>query len=234
MYQGKTFVAVVPARGGSKAIPHKNIVDLGGKPLLAWTLATASKVPYLDRTIVSSDHQEILSVADRFGATPLRRPAALAEDAIPTAPVLLHVADVLAAEGKEPDYLVTLEPTSPFRRPETVIRAIERAIAEGADTVVSGVEDRGYFWVPGEGGTFRQLDPSAPRRRQDRTPYYREGGTVYVTRTAFLRETGSMASGKMIFLPVAEEEGIDINTPLDLVYARAWLAAHPEGSSARS
>lgn len=216
----KNILAVIPARGGSKSIPKKNIVPLKGKPLLAWSVEVARAVPEIGRIVVSSDDEEILSVAGAWGATPLRRPPELASDTAPTAPVLVHAIQALAREGYEPSWVVTLEPTQPFRTTETVRRAIRMAVEDNVDTLVTGVVDHGYFWVQDDGG-FSPLDPSAPRRRQERRPYYRESGTVYVTRASFLLETGTMVGGRLAFLPVSDMEGMDINTPYDLQIARA-------------
>ncbi|MEW6428682.1 MAG: pseudaminic acid cytidylyltransferase [Thermodesulfobacteriota bacterium] len=129
-------VAIIPARGGSKRIPGKNIREFAGRPIIAWSIAAARESGLFARVIVSTDCAEIAAVARRSGAeTPFVRPAAIADDFTPTADVLLHALAWLAAEGTEPEYLCCLYATAPFVRSADLVAGYERIVASGAASV---------------------------------------------------------------------------------------------------
>ena len=117
MYKDKKFLAIIPARGGSKGLPKKNIKVMNGKPLIAWTIENAKKCPYIDEIYVSTDSQEIADVCENFGIkVPELRPDYLASDTSTSADVVIHVLDTLEKQGKKFDYFMLLEPTSPLRK----------------------------------------------------------------------------------------------------------------------
>jgi len=218
-------LAVVPARGGSKSIPLKNIRVLDGIPLMVFTLLAARHAKHLDRCIVSTDHPNIAKVARDYGTEVIERPAALATDQAPTEWALLHVLEVLGREGYRPDYVVTLEPTSPLRTAALIDRCIEAAIEHpDADCVMTVAETRKCYGRLA-GGRFEYLFPDQPRRRQDRQPLYEESSTVYVTRTSALEQDRSIL-GRTRYGVIVDDprEAIDINEPLDFLVAEAVLA----------
>ena len=136
-----TVLGVIPARGGSKAIPRKNLHPLGGEPLIAWTCRAAIGARTLTRTVVSTDDPEIAAAARRYGVeAPFLRPRHLAGDDTPTLPVVVHALDELAREGFVPDAVAILQPTSPFRRSEHIDAALTLLEATGADSVVTVVK----------------------------------------------------------------------------------------------
>lgn len=215
MLNGKKILAVIPARGGSKRIPRKNIIEINGKPLLAYTIELAKKLPELDAVVVSSEDDEILSTASSYGAETLRRPNELALDNTQDEPVLIHAINALEAKGRIFDYIVMLQCTLPLRKPETVRKIITIGVNGSSDTVSTCVEDRSRFrrlrngnWIP--------VDPSASRRSQEREPYYREADVCYVMKTKTLVKTGSIFGGQIEFVIVDEIENMDINTTSDL------------------
>ena len=214
-----SVLAVIPARGGSKGIPGKNLRPLAGKPLIVHTIRAAQGAGTLDRVVVSTDADEIAAVAAQHGAEVVRRPAALAADDSPTEDALIHAVETL---GIGPDYVVTLEPTSPLRSAALVDRCVELALAEGAASVITVAESRTCFGRL-EGNRFRHLDPSQPRRRQLREPLYGESSTVYVTRTSDLLASRSVLAEPLYAVVVPDEEAIDVKTPLDLVIAEAVM-----------
>jgi CMP-N,N'-diacetyllegionaminic acid synthase len=222
MIDGKRFLAVVPARGGSKSVPRKNIRALGGKPLLAHTLAQIAEVSEIDIAVVSTDDAEISTVATEAGALVVARPQELAGDSAPTEWALLHALDVLEAEGKSFDYVMVLEPTSPFRTPATIRRCMEQIVAAGGKSLMTVVETRANIGKI-EAGVFRPLVPGAPRRRQERTPFFIESSTVYVASVSYLRSSGTLVCDDWLAAVVDECETVDINTPLDFEVAEALL-----------
>jgi CMP-N,N'-diacetyllegionaminic acid synthase len=218
-------LGVIPARGGSKGIPGKNLAPLGGIPLLLHTIRCARDAASLSALVVSTDSDEVADVAAEAGVEVVERPVAIAGDDSTTEEALLHVLDVLEQRGDElPDYVVTLEPTSPLRSARLVDECVELAEREHANAVITVAETRENYGRL-VGGRFEFLLPGQPRRRQEREPLYRESSTVYVTRTDYLRRSGSVLAEPLYAVIAPPEETIDINDPLDLVLAEAVLAA---------
>ncbi len=140
MYKGKRILALIPARGGSKGFPRKNIRPLLGKPLIAWTIEQAKASKYIDRVVVSTDDEEIAEISRQYGAEePFLRPKELARDDSPTIDVILHALEFFSSKGEEFDLLALLEPTSPLRKKEDIDRGIELLInnKKNATAVVS-------------------------------------------------------------------------------------------------
>lgn len=222
MLSGKSFVAVVPARGGSKAAPRKNIRLLGGRPLLVHTLEQIAQVPEIDCAAVSTDDREIAAIVASNGGAAIERPAELATDAAPTEWALLHALDVFEADGKTFDYVMVLEPTSPLRTPQTIRRCMQAIVEAGAPSLMTVVETRSNLGRI-ENGYFRPLAPGAPRRRQDRAPFYIESSTVYICRTEHLRRTKTLVADDWLAVPVPEGEAFDINSELDFAIAEGMV-----------
>lgn len=216
-------LAVIPARGGSKSVPLKNIKELCGKPLLAYTIESAIRAGCLQRVVVSTDHDLIAEVAEECGAQVIKRPADLATEAAPTELALIHVLDVLEGEGNLlPNVVLTLEPTSPFRSPETIKKCVKIFETTDADSVIGVVETRSNYGKIID-GRFEFLIPGQPRRRQDRKPLYKESSTIYGTRTETLVRKRSVLGDNLYALAVSEIEAIDINTPLDFRLAEFFM-----------
>jgi len=219
-------LAIVPARGGSKGIPRKNIHPLAGKPLIAWTILAAKAARGVDRLVVSTDDSEIAAVAREWGAEVAMRPAGLAQDATPTLPVLRHVLDAL---GESPDAVMTLQPTSPLRTAAHIEAALAAFHADpGADSLVSVIDvphvfhPRSVMKRGGDGYLVPYLDRPQPFRRQDKEAVFaRNGAAIYLTRTAKLAEY--IFGGKLIGFPMDAESSLDIDAPADLVVAEAVL-----------
>ena len=215
-----SVVGIVPARGGSRAVPRKNLAPVAGEPLIVHTIRAALAAGSIDRLVVSTDDDEIAEVALAAGAEVVKRPAELALDESTTEEALLHALDILGPP--EPAYVVTLEPTSPLRTSALIDDCVRLAQERGADAVMTVSETRAIHGRLEE-GRFIPLERGQPRRRQLRAPLYRESSTVYVTRTAYLRDTRSVVGDRVYALVVPEEEAIDINSELDLVVADALL-----------
>lgn len=205
-------LGVIPARGGSKGVARKNLRTVGGETLVARAVRGALAAS-LDLVVVSTDDDEIAREAEEAGVGVVRRPAELARDDSPTEDALLHALDSLAVE---PLWTVTLEPTAPFRRPETIDRCVALAEEREAGSVVAVREERASLGRLAPDGRFARLDPDAPRRRQERVPLYAESGVVWVTRTASLRERRAVLVEPVYAVVVDEEEALDVNSELDL------------------
>lgn len=224
------LVIVVPARGGSKRVPGKNIHPLNGRPLLTYTLVVARQAALDAPIIVSTDDDGVAAVAEQPGIRVIRRPPDLATDTASTEAALLHVLDTLDAEGSRPDWVMTLPPTSPLRSAATIRIFAEEVVRrpDDQDCLMSVTENRGDFWLWSEIDGWRRLFPDAPRRQQDRTPLYEENSAVYVTKVGALRATGSILGRSVRCLVVDPVEGFDINTRDDFHLAEALIKARSE------
>jgi CMP-N,N'-diacetyllegionaminic acid synthase len=213
-------IAVIPARGGSKGVPRKNLALVAGEPLIVHTIRAARAARTVDRVVVSTDDAEIAETARRAGAEVVLRPARLAEDDSLTEDALVHAIEEL---GADPEFVVTLEPTSPLRTPELVDACIRLARDRNADTVITVTETRSIYGTL-DGEVFHPLREGQARRRQLRSPVYAECSSVYVTRASHLRETRSVVGPQIYALIVPEEQALDVNTPHDLAVADALLS----------
>lgn len=225
------IVGVIPARGGSKGIPGKNLVPLAGRPLIAYTIQAAKSSARLGRTIVSTDDAATASACRSMGAeVPFLRDPALALDDTPMVAVLTHAAEWLGKSGGDtPDALALLQPTSPLREPHHIDQAIALFESSAADCVVSVVEVPHAFRPTSVlrevGGRLEPfLDGPPPTRRQDKPGFLaRNGPAVLVIRTTQLL-TGALYGGVTVGYRMPPEASIDIDTPLDLALAEALLA----------
>lgn len=228
MYAGKRFLAVIPARGGSKDVPRKNVRPLAGRPLLAYTVDQAQAVPEIDLTVVSTDDSETRRIALDLGVQVINRPAALAADHSPTEPALLHAMDVLAEDSDFiSEYVVVLEPTSPLRSAETIHNCIVTIVERRAQSLLTVRESRENIGTL-EDGYFRPLRVDAPRRRQDRTPFFIESSTVYICDVSHLRAMGKLVAENWAAYVVPEVEAIDINTLEDFALAECLIRMRKE------
>jgi N-acylneuraminate cytidylyltransferase len=221
---GKKIIAIIPARGGSKALSKKNVRLLGGKPLIAWTIEAARGSRYLDRVILSSDDDEIISVAAQYECDiPFKRDSKLAADDTPSIEV------VIDALTRCPGYdcVVLLQPTSPLRTSEDIDRTIEQWASSDASTCVTVcmVEQSPYWMFKLEDDA--RLVPLIPlsqfARRQDLPPVYVLNGAVYVARTAWLLRERAFVSTDTVAYVMPGARSIDIDTEEDLLRTQSAL-----------
>ncbi|WP_395638395.1 cytidylyltransferase domain-containing protein [Pseudolysinimonas sp.] len=215
-------VAVIPARGGSKGVPGKNLRRVGGIPLVARAVAAARDASRVDRVVVSTDDAEIAAVAREWGAEVVDRPADLSGDTASSESALLHALDVLGGHGIEAGILVFLQATSPFIDAADLDDAIGR-VAEGPEDVVfSAAQAWGFLWRHGaEGMTGVNHDPAARPRRQDREPEYLETGAFYVLDAAGFRVARHRFFGRTGVAVVEERHALEIDTEEQLRIATA-------------
>lgn len=226
MYTDKTFLAIIPARGGSKRLPRKNVLDLNGKPLMAHTIEAGLKSKYIDKVIVSSDDEEILNISQKYGALTIKRPDRLASDTATTFDAIKHAIE----NTNEHDYIVLLQPTSPLRDENHIDEAIELLEAKGADAVVSVCEmDHSPLWsntLPEDANMSMFLrDEVLNKRSQDLEKYYRLNGAIYICKTEKLLEEESFFLKENIFSYVMDRESsVDIDEEIDFKIAELYTS----------
>ena len=228
------ILGLIPARGGSRSIPGKNLVPLAGKPLLAYTCDAARRSKRLTRTILSTDNEEIVRVGKACGVeVPFRRPADLAGDETPMIEVVRHAVGWLADhERYRADLVALLQPTSPLRRAEHIDAAVERIIESSADTVVSVIEVPHQFNPVSlmrleDGRLVPFLDQPMILLRQDKPrAYARNGPAILVVRLEVL-EKGTLYGAIVRPLEMSPADSIDIDGMDDLALAEFWLGRRP-------
>ena len=217
----KTFLAIIPARGGSKRLPRKNILDLCGKPLISWSIEAALKSKYISKVVVSSDDEEILNISSNFGADIIKRPYELANDTATTFDAIKHTINNL----EKYDYIVLLQPTSPLRNEKHIDEAIELLEEKQVDAIVSVCEmDHSPLWsntLPKDGNMKNFLrDEVLNKRSQDLEKYYRVNGAVYICKTDKLLENKSFFLKDNIFAYIMDRKSsIDIDEEIDFLFA---------------
>jgi CMP-N,N'-diacetyllegionaminic acid synthase len=226
-------LGVIPARGGSKGVPQKNARLVGGKPLICYTIETALACATLDRVIVSTDDPNIAQIASTAGAeVPFLRPAALAGDTTHTPPVIAHAVRYLEEhEGYTVDLVVTLQPTSPLRRPEHISQAVATLQHHPAfDSVITvcPAEFPPFWMLKLEAGRLVPFVNDAADyfllERQQLPPVYRPNGAVYVTRRELLLTVGIVLGKHVGAVVMDAESSLDVDTPLDLQLLELVLA----------
>lgn len=220
-------LAVIPARGGSKGIPRKNIAPLAGKPLIAWTIEAALASSSITRVVVSTDDAEIAQIAGDHGAKVVIRPEHLARDDTPTLPVIQHAHKTAAAEGFAADIVATLQPTSPLRTAEHIDEAVRLLNAhENATCLVSVQAVPHQFFAASQmvlhDGRLASLAGSVVVRRQDKPrTWARNGAAIYLTRAQAL--AGFIWEESALGFEMGLIDSIDIDGPEDLELAEAAM-----------
>lgn len=220
--------AVIPARGGSKGIPGKNVAEVGGVPLVARAVRACLAAAHVTRVAVSTDDEAIARAARAAGAEVVERPAELGSDEASSESALLHALDRLEERHGEPvDVLVFVQCTSPFVTAGEVEETVLAVVRDGADSAFTAVPFHGFLWTadpgtgPGHGARGVNHDSAVRQRRQDRTPEYLESGAVYAMRAEGFRRHGHRFFGRTQLVPTAPERAIEIDEPGDLARARA-------------
>ena len=225
------ILGLITARGGSKGIPGKNIKPLGNKPLINWTIEAALKSTAIDRVVVSTDYEDIAKAAKEAGAeVPFMRPVELAGDDSSHISVVVHAIKWLADnEGYRPDYVMLLQPTSPFRTSKDIDEAAKLAEERRGDGVLSVVEAPSHPYLVkriAEDGTLIDFTekPEGYLRRQSMEPAYAINGAIYLTRTELILKEKKLATGRFYPYLMDEEGSIDIDTPWDFHIAELLIA----------
>lgn len=211
-----TLCAIIPARGGSKAIPRKNLVDFFGKPLLAWTIENCLRAKQIQSVYVTSDSEEILDVAKKFGATPIKRPEDISGDRASSESALLHAISVMS---EKPHAIVFPQVTSPLRKPDDISDAIDLFQKEKYDSLFSAaVLEDFLIWEKNKEGELKSFnyDFRNRGRRQDRVPQYVENGSFYIFKTEILEKSENRLGGKIGMFLMELWQSFEIDEPHDL------------------
>lgn len=236
MYKGKKILAIIPARGGSKGLPGKNIKILCGKPLIAWSIEHAKKSRYVDEVFVSTDSQEIASVAEEYGiAVPELRPDYLARDSAPSSEFIIYTLEKMRKEGKNFDCFILLEPTSPLRDVEDVDKSIEMLIDNPASESVVGVAMSGtihpaFMVRVGEDGYLKPLEEGKHDvRRQDLPDVFFFEGSVYVSRVDAYLQKKTFYHDKTLPYVVPEWKSHEVDNLVDFKIIETIMKMKNEG-----
>jgi CMP-N-acetylneuraminic acid synthetase len=224
-------LGLIPARGGSKSIPRKNIRPLCGKPLLQYTAEAALAARHLSRVILSTDDEEIAEVGRRCGVeVPFKRPKELARDDTPMLSVVQHAVNAVEGEGDRFEAVCLLQPITPLRRHQTIDACIELLVQSGADAVVTILPVPAKYnphWVyfkDEDGMLHLGIGETEPiSRRQDLPPAFHREGSVYVTRWHVVKEQNTLYGKRLVGLPVSPEENLNIDTPEDWTRAEKLI-----------
>lgn len=217
-------LALIPARGGSKAILGKNLCRVGGLPLVARSIRDALAVEAIDTVYVTTDDQEVARVAELEGAGVIARPSELAHDTASTESAIAHALAHLAQAGEpEPDIVVLLQCTSPFRRVGQLEAALEQMIVGAADSIVSVVRRHTFHWQLEADGSARAMnyEPAARPRRQEHEGTLEETGSFYVFRREMFARSGARLGGRIEAFEVPAEDALEIDEGHELASARA-------------
>lgn len=223
MIRNLKVVAIIPARGGSKGLPGKNIIDLCGKPLIVYTIEAALNSKYIDRVIVTTDSEKIAQISKNAGAeAPFIRPKYLAKDTTHTPPVIKHAVRFIERQGDHVDFVVTLQPTSPLRRTEQIDEAIELLCRSRFKSVIS-VKPASYppYWI-----VKVKRDQAVPfiddgvdyfrKERQQLPKTYQLNGAIYVTRREILFKKMVIITKRCGVIVMDEKTSLDVDTYDDL------------------
>ncbi len=221
----KRVLSIIPARGGSKGLPRKNIIDLAGKPLIAWTIEASLKSKYITKTIVSSDDEEILDISKKYGANTVKRPANLASDNASSESVVNHAIKQLSIIDEEYETVILLQPTSPLRASVDIDNAFEIMLASDATAVVSVCKFDNKvlkaFVKKSDGFLNGVYDNKLPfMRRQDLPSVYMPNGAIYIIQKDKFLMNSSFFTPKCLAYEMDAESSIDIDTLQDLKEAK--------------
>ncbi|MBS6626077.1 MAG: acylneuraminate cytidylyltransferase family protein [Veillonella sp. oral taxon 780] len=227
MYQNKKVLAIIPARGGSKGIPHKNIISLCGKPLIAYTIEAANQSTYIDTVIVSTDDVDIQRISEQYGAlVPFLREAKIASDEATTISVVVDAVKRLEVNGEKFDVVILLQPTSPLRTAEEIDVAIDIFFQNNMQGIVSvNVAEVSPFLLRTIEGSQLQriISKNSTIRRQDMPTYYEVNGAIYINAISDIKESLSFNDNPIPYI-MSCEHSIDIDTWDDLEKAKYYLS----------
>lgn len=236
MSKAPRTIAIIPARGGSKGVPRKNLREFLGKPLVVHSIEHALAARSIDRVFVSTDDAEIAKVSAAAGAEVIHRPPALSGDTASSESALVHALNTITPPGAmTPKVVVFLQATSPIRAMDDVEKAIRTLHDQGADSLVSVCASHDFHWTMRDGGGVAlDYDPLNRPRRQDLAPRFRENGSIYVMRAAGLLAHSCRLFGRVALYEMDQMRSFQIDTPEDFevceAVGRAYARTHPDST----
>lgn len=228
MFKNKKILALIPARGGSKGLPGKNIKEIAGKPLIVWTIQTALQSNWLDKIIVSTDNETIASVSREVGAeVPFMRPKHLANDKAKVIDVVLHAIDWFESQGENYDLLLLLQPTSPLRTVQDIENAIQLLFEKQAKAIISVCEnEHPPYWsntLPADHSMKNFINFDAIKNRQELPTFYRLNGAIYLSEIDYLKQNKGFWGSQTYAYVMPKERSVDIDSLLDFKLAELLL-----------
>lgn len=213
------ILAVIPARGGSKGVPRKNIKNLCGKPLIAYTILEAKKSPLIERVVVSTEDAEIAETAKIWGAEIIERPVLLAGDSIKTEPVLAHALEYLQTKEKyECDAVILLSATCPLRGVDYINQAIDKFSSGRYDTLISILPVYKYSYEINKTDELVPNYKERKNRQKGRKPVYLENGAIYMAKSELIRK-GKIFGEKLGYILMDQKSSVNIDEPIDFIIA---------------
>lgn len=224
LINNKKILAIIPARGGSKGIPRKNIKELNGKPLIAYAIEEALRSKYIDKVIISTEDEEISKISKKYNAeVPFLRPKELAKDDTPGIDPILHAVKWLHDKSSDFDYIICLQCTSPFRKVEQIDEALEKLINKEADSIVSVCESEvsPYWMKKMENELMNDFLDDIPfyPRRQDAPQVYRLNGAIYIAKTEMLVKNKNWYTENTLAYVMDRKSSLDIDDMIDFKFA---------------
>ncbi|MBL1210146.1 acylneuraminate cytidylyltransferase family protein [Geminocystis sp. GBBB08] len=215
----KQIVTIIPARGGSKGIPQKNIRLLSDKPLIAHSILHSLEAKEVDHTFVTTDNDQISSISKEYGAEIIQRPVEFANDTTSSESALLHGLLEIEKKGIEPELIVFLQCTSPLRSGQDIDQAVIQLREENADSLLSVSPTHRFLWhkVQGEAQSIN-YDYCHRQRRQDMNSQYMENGSIYIFKPWVLKELNNRLGGKISLFVMEEKQSHEIDSLLDFEY----------------
>ncbi len=219
-----TIITIIPARGGSKGLPGKNIRELANKPLIAHSIINAKEAKLVDKVYVSTDDREIAEISREYAAEIIHRPDELAGDTASSESALIHAVEQIESTGVAIDLVVFLQCTSPIRTATDIDNAIRKVTTEKADSLLSVSPSHRFLWQEVDGvAKSINYDYRHRLRRQDMQPQYVENGSIYIFKPWVLKELNNRLGGKIALFPMSEAASWEIDSPLDFEIAESLL-----------
>lgn len=228
MIENKKVLAIIPARGGSKGIPKKNIKAVSGKPMINYTIEAAKECDYIDKVIVSTDDEEIAEISMKEGAiVPFLRPDELATDDAELIDVVMHAIEFYERKAERYDIIVLLQPTSPLRTSEDLQKALEYYMRKGEKSLLSISEVSEHPVIMrqfnGENELEKMVEEDGDGNPPESKKYYKVNGAIFINSMSELSEKTRFEDNVMGYV-LSKEHGIDIDAPEDVVVAEYYLS----------
>ena len=219
-----SIITIIPARGGSKGLPGKNIRNLADLPLIAHSIMSAKEAKIVDKVYVSTDDREIAEIARDYGAEIIDRPKELADDTASSESALIHAVEQIESDGVDIDLVVFLQCTSPIRTAEDIDNALKKVTTENADSLLSVSPSHRFLWeeVDDEAQSIN-YDYRRRSRRQDMQPQYVENGSIYIFKPWVLKELNNRLGGKISLFEMNEAASWEIDSLFDFEVAEFLL-----------